>query len=65
MLLHAASNASIPFELFPDMSREAAQLMKHWAVLPTCVIAIVIVWIFGREYLSRLSVAESETVIST
>ncbi len=64
LLLHAASNASIPFEIFPNISREAAQLMKHWAVLPTCVIALAVVLIFGRERLSRQPLMEGETVIS-
>lgn len=65
ILLHAASNASFPFALFPSISDDAAQLMKHWALLPTVIIALVIVWIFGRERLSRGPLVEGETVLSS
>lgn len=64
ILLHAVSNAAIPFLLFPDMPDDAAQLAKHWAVLSTAVVAAIIVLVFGRQYLSRSPLVEGETKIS-
>lgn len=64
ILLHAVSNASIPFLVFPDISEQAAQLMKHWAVLPAAIVAVFIVLFFGRKCLSRYPLVEGQTKIS-
>lgn len=64
VLLHAVSNASIAFELFPNISAEAARLMKHWSVVPAFVVAMAIVFVYGRERLSRWPLVEGETMIS-
>lgn len=64
VLLHAVSNAAVALLLFPELADDAAQLMKHWAVLPAAIVAVVVTLVFGRERLSRYPLVEGETKIS-